>query len=402
MRLDILSRRSVLAGTAGMTLAGAGATSVVGESTQGDDGSVARDSFVIREGTAEATTVYVTTADAAGPTAVVVGGVHGNEVAGYTAAGQIADWPIDAGRLVTIPKANAVAIERGTRNDEAGNNLNRQFPEGETPGTALARAIWNVVEKYDPDILIDLHESTGIYAGNPVDGVGQAIFHSGGEAATDAAADAADYVTRNYVDDPDLAFQLGPFSSPQSAPNGLLTHKAARDLGAQAFLAETLSDVALETRVRWHTAIVDRLFQDELLLNGSPPQQSVDAEEPVEPESNTTDENGADDSDESSDGNASDGNAPTANLQVLPTWIDKTSLKSGRQITLDASRSCDPDGEIVRYEWRVGKDGVFDKTGETIDVTIGPNGGGEYQVALRVVDDTGLTDIDETTLSTGC
>ncbi|WP_254763819.1 PKD domain-containing protein [Natrinema marinum] len=390
MRREILSRRSVLAGTAGMTVAGT--TGVVGDSMQSDEGAVSRESFEIREGTAEATTVYVTTADAAGPTAIVVGGVHGNEVAGYEAAGQIADWPIDAGRLVTIPEANAAAIERGTRTDAAGNDLNRQFHEGETPDTKLARAIWDVIREYDPDILIDLHESTGIYAGDPVDGVGQAIFHSGSEAALDEAADAADYVTRNHVDDAGLAFQTGPFSSPQSSPNGLLAHKAARDLGAEAFLAETLSDVALETRVLWQTTIVDRLFQDELLLNASPPQEPVDEVE------------AADESDDGADGGdetpASD--APTARLQVLPTWTDETALEPGQSITLDASRSRDPDGEIVRYEWRVGENGAFDEADETLEVTIGPNGDGTHPIALRVVDESGRIDIDEVTLSTGC
>jgi len=391
MRCEILSRRSVLAGTAGTMFAGAGATGVVGESIDGDEGPISRDSFVIREGTAEATTVYVTTADAAGPTAIVVGGVHGNEVAGYRAAEQIAHWPIDAGRLVTIPEANAAAIERGTRNAGDGNDLNRQFHEGEPPETKLARAIWGVVREYDPDILIDLHESTGIYAGDPVDGVGQAIFHSGSEAATDAAADAANYVTGNHVDDPDLAFQLGSFSSPDASPQGLLVHKAARDLGAESFLAETLSDVALETRVQWHTTIVDRLFQDELLLNGSPPQESV--EEEAETQSEAEGDDGTEEA---------DSNAPTARLQVLPTWTDETTLEPGQAITLDASRSRDPDGEIVRYEWRVGENGAFDETGETLEVTIGPNGDGEHPVALRVVDESGRTDTDEVTLSTGC
>ncbi|MFD1563887.1 PKD domain-containing protein [Haloarchaeobius amylolyticus] len=391
MRRDILSRRHVLTLAAGCTLTSAGVASVVGDTAGTDEEMVSRASFPIREGTAEETTVFVTTAAAEGPTAVVVGGVHGNEDAGYTAAGQIADWPIDAGTLVVIPEANAVAVERGTRTDEEGTNLNRQFPEGETPETELARAIWDVISEYDPDILIDLHESTGIYAGDPTDGVGQAIFHSDGGEATAAAADAATYVNRTYVDDPDRAFQLGPFSNPENDPSGLLAHKAARDLGADAFLAETLStDIELETRVQWHRAIVERLFEDELLLDGTD-AGSVPDEEVTEPEPDASD----DDGDE-----PSGTEPPVARIETRPRGLADTTLEPGQTVTLDASQSSDPDGDLVRYEWRVGANGAFDRTGETIEVTI--SAPGNHPIALRVVDDDGATDTDRVTLSAGC
>ncbi|WP_222919704.1 PKD domain-containing protein [Natrinema sp. SYSU A 869] len=402
MRRDTLSRRSILAATAGCTLISTSVASVVGDTAQNDSEGVSRDSIVIREGTDEETTVYVTTADTEGPTAVVVGGMHGNEVAGYTAAGRIADLTIDAGTLVTIPEANAVAIERGTRNDDEGNNLNRQFPEGETPETQLARELWDVISEYDPDILIDLHESTGIYAGDPMDGVGQAIFHSGGNEADDAATDATNYVTRNYVDDPALAFETGPFSKPDTDPAGLLAHKAARDLDADGFLAETLSTgVELETRVQWHTAIVERLFEDELLLDdadGSSPSEEPVDDEPAESEPEPEPEEPVDDS---TDGDESPtAESPIARIETRPTSATETVLEPGQTVTLDASQSRDPDGELVDYEWCVGDDGSFDEAGETIEVTISANG--DHPVALRVVDDDGATDIDRITLSANC
>ncbi|QLK25805.1 succinylglutamate desuccinylase/aspartoacylase family protein [Natrinema zhouii] len=446
MRRDTLSRRSVLGAAAGFTLASASAASVVGGAIQNEGGNVSRDTVVIREGTAEETTAYVVTADTEGPTALVVGGMHGNETAGYTAAGQIADWTIDAGTLVVIPEANAVAIEGGTRNDEEGNNLNRQFSQGETPGTELARDIWNVVSEYDPDIMIDLHESTGIYADDPMDGVGQAIFRSSGTEATNAAADAVDYINRDYIEDSNLAFQTGPFSLPGTDPSGLLAHKAARDLDADGFLVETLSTgVELQTRVQWHTAIVERLLEDELLLDdsgsGSTPDEPVDdepaeseseSEEPAESESESEEpaesepeseepaesesepeepvDDDADDEaeaasnedgDEASDDGESAGNeSPTAQIDVRPAWVNETALKPGQTITLDASGSSDPDGELVDYEWCIDKGASFDKTGETIEVTIGSPG--EHPVTLRIVGDDGSTDTTQITLETNC
>ncbi|WP_436347800.1 PKD domain-containing protein [Natronorubrum sp. FCH18a] len=436
MQRKSLSRRTALSLTAGSVLAGLGVTTASSETEEG----VSRESFEILDGTEQETTVYVTTAEADGPTVVVVGGVHGNEVAGYVAADEVADWTIDAGTLVTIPEANAVAIERGTRTDDEGSDLNRQFHEGSEPETELARAIWNVVAEADPDVVVDLHESTGIYAGDPVDGVGQAIFHSDGGGAPATAADAVDYVTANYVDDPDLAFQTGRFSGPNSNPQGLLVHKAARDLGADAYLVETLStDVDLESRLQWHSVIVERLVTDELFPEEVPdnghapedpgdedtdestdeiddepaddtdevddepaddaddepadeadggPEETDDADEPVEERPDDTTEDGADTPDRES---------PVAKITTDPSGADELSLDSGQTVVLDGSCSCAPDGELVCYEWDVGRDGCFDATGETLEVTISADG--DHSVVLRVTDDAGVTATEEITLS---
>ncbi|WP_440769542.1 PKD domain-containing protein [Natronorubrum sp. DTA28] len=414
MQRNSLSRRTALSLTAGAVLAGIGATTASSETDEG----VSRESFELLEGTAHETTVHVTTAQADGPTVVVVGGVHGNEVAGYVAADEIADWTIDAGTLVTVPEANAVAVDRGTRTGEEGIDLNRQFHEGTEPETELARALWDVIAESDPDVVLDLHESTGIYAGDPVDGVGQAIFHSDGDATSAEAADAADYVTQNHVDDPDLAFQTGRFSGPNNDPQGLLVHKAARDLDADAYLVETLStDIDLEARVRWHSVIAERLVEDELFpeevpdnghvpddpaeepaddADGESPDEADDSDETIEeqPDDETPDE--ADDApDDETD--TPDRDSLTATITTDPSDADELSLESGQTIVLDGSHSCVPDGEIACYEWDVGNDGCFDATGETLEVTISANG--DHSVVLRVTDDTGATATEEITLS---
>ncbi|WP_340681216.1 PKD domain-containing protein [Natrinema gelatinilyticum] len=372
----------MLATTGGCVLASA---SITGAAGQTDTGGVSQESFAIREGTAEETTVYVTTADADGPTAFVIGGMHGNEVAGYTAAGKISNWTIEVGTLVTIPESNAVAIERGTRNDQHGNNLNRAFPEWSEPETELARAIWDVVSKYQPDVVIDLHESTGIYGGDVTNGVGQAIFTG---TNSDEAAQVTDFVNRNYVDDSDLVFQVGGFSSPDVQPRDLLVHKAARDLGADAFLAETYSGVALEKRVQWHTAIVERLLKDGV----SPSGILSDSERTVESQSQTqTIETASVDSGSTTD-------KPTAKITTLPTWTSASSVQKGETITLDGSQSKSPTGGIDCYEWKIGPDGTYEQAGPKIDVTVEEN---NYPVTLRV-NSNGASDTDEITLSTGC
>lgn len=62
-------------------------------------------------------------------------------------------------------------------------------------------------------------------------------------------------------------------------------------------------------------------------------------------------------------------------------------------ITWDASGSSDPDGEIVRYDWDMNFDGVFEinDAGPTRDITY-PDGG-VYSVSVRVFDNDGGADI---------
>ncbi|WP_312910596.1 PKD domain-containing protein [Natronosalvus caseinilyticus] len=399
-----ISRRSLLTAAGSCALASAGVAyasrGTANEGSTAADGSaVSRDTFTILSGTDRETTGYVTQAEADGPTVVVLGGIHGNEVAGYTAAGKIADWEITAGTLVTIPEVNAAAIERGTRTDEEGTDLNRQFPEGEEPRTELARAIWNVLLKYEPDTLIDLHESVGIYTGDDVDGVGQAIFHSSDDEAAATAEEAAALVNQDYVDDADLAFQTDDFAGPDASPSGLVAHKAARELEIPAFLVETLSvDVGLETRVQWHLAIVESLVGDGLFAEdddegGEDDETDVedpDVDEPEEPEPEPEPEPDDPDAGEP-------GRDPVAEIRTTPEDAAERTLSVDDTVELDASCSRAPEGEIVRYEWSVYDEGSFDKTGRTIDVTI--SGEGDHPIVLRVEDDGGRTDSAEITLS---
>jgi serine protease len=78
-----------------------------------------------------------------------------------------------------------------------------------------------------------------------------------------------------------------------------------------------------------------------------------------------------------------DNSQPVASYTVsgTPVFVDEA-------VTLDASRSGDPDGTIERYEWDLG-DGTT-ATGETVTHTWTARG--EYEVTLTVTDDEGATD----------
>lgn len=200
-------------------------------------------------------TIDVTVADSgvSGPTACIIGGIHGDEEAGISAAHNIMDWSPDAGMLVVLPEANPVAIDHHTRAGEHG-DLNRKFVHGQPPTSELAQSLWQAVTAADPDLLITLQESRGIY-GSSSGGVGQAIFRSQG-ADTDDAARLGRKMVNRTIGRRQLKFGIGRISGPQSAPNGLLTEKAAYDAGIPSFIVETYEDIHQKARVRWQKQAV--------------------------------------------------------------------------------------------------------------------------------------------------
>ena len=188
MTLPSVSRRRLLASIGSGTLGalagcigdsgGSGGTDGSNDTDGADDSTdessgLDREAYPIMEGTEYETDVHVLDAGS-GPTGMVVGGVHGNEIGGIEAARLVPDYGLSAGRLVVIPEANAPAIEAGEREGPDG-NLNRQFPVGEEPTTDIARALWDELERHDPDCLIDMHTSRGVYRLHS-GSVGQTIF----------------------------------------------------------------------------------------------------------------------------------------------------------------------------------------------------------------------------------
>ena len=97
-----------------------------------------------------------------GPTALLIGGVHGDEFEGPTALMRLANR-LDAGRingrLIIIPALNAAAIQASSRTSPLdGMNLNRAFPGNPDgcPTEMLADYIERVLMP-QCDLVIDLH-----------------------------------------------------------------------------------------------------------------------------------------------------------------------------------------------------------------------------------------------------
>lgn len=294
-----LSRRSVLRTAGAVSLAGVGLAGCMGAETGGDgspsgpgtdtarsgganestsgtetsiDFETGRNTYSIMEGTVYETTVHVLESAAAGPTAVVLGGMHGNETGGVEAAHIATEYDVGRGDLVIIPETNKPAVEDGTREGPNG-DLNRQFPVGEEPTTEIARAVWGVLREHDPDYVIDMHTSKAVYRLHDV-GVGQVVFPHGGRDAIEAAHAATEQVNQQYLAEllgdelPEgYAFQpvYGEYELPhmdREEEDLLLVPKAASDLGVGGWVTEvTYRGFDLEEVTFLHDRLTSALLE---------------------------------------------------------------------------------------------------------------------------------------------
>ncbi len=229
---------------------------------------VSQNSGKIAKGTEWESEYYVVDSGVAGPTVLIVGGMHGNEPAGWRAAEQIRHWPIVKGKLVVVPRANAKGLAADTRyvpeQPEASRDLNRNFPEIEDsvqPRGELAMALWKFSSQVEPDWVIDLHEGFEFnLSHSPPDGkkksVGSSVIYRGGN-EMDPLAERIIDAANATVTDADKRFSLirrGPVET------GLA--RACIDvLGAEALILETtFKEQPLSLRTRQHRAMVNVLL----------------------------------------------------------------------------------------------------------------------------------------------
>jgi len=219
-----------------------------------------RPTGTIAEGTEWATAYLVQEGKRPGPTVLVVGGMHGDEVAGVKAADQITQWPIVRGKLVVIPRANEAALKKHSRllpTDE-DRNLNRDFPQSadDQPKGELARAIWEFVRQARPDWLLDLHEAIGVRQQLKTS-TGSTIIHDF-KRDTRAQAEHMLEAINATIEDPTRKFVLlrGPIK-------GGIARSAADLLGVHAMILEVTSTAQLlSLRSRQHQILVHRLLSD--------------------------------------------------------------------------------------------------------------------------------------------
>lgn len=211
-----------------------------------------RTTVTITAGTTYATPMYIIDSGVPGPVVMIVGGVHGNEPAGYTAAGKVKDWNIKTGKLIVLPQANKKAVANKTRTYNG--DLNRAFPQSSkgSGNNSLSKAIYAAVKSYDVDWLMDMHE--GYNYTKISDSVGQSIIYY---PTTTTKTMASAIVSKLNSG---ISTSYKKFSLYRYPVKGSLARASGQYLGVNAFIFETASKPSLSVRVNYQLKAADTLL----------------------------------------------------------------------------------------------------------------------------------------------
>ncbi|MBT3637157.1 MAG: hypothetical protein HN531_09470 [Opitutae bacterium] len=233
---------------------------------------------LLRKGTPQESSWYLSDSGKPGPILMVVGGMHGNEPAGSRAVGQIRHWLPERGKIVVLPRANATGLDAGIRfiPNSPGElrDLNRNFPKTDGENGArgeLAREIWALAKRFEPDWLLDLHEGSDFHQINKKS-VGSSIIPTKGEGMDEAVTKALRAVNET-IEDPKKKFVRLRYPV-----NGSLARAAHERLGAVAMILETtIKDQPLSKRIRQHRLMAHAILR-QLDLTGEGSNRLVSAQ----------------------------------------------------------------------------------------------------------------------------
>lgn len=202
-------------------------------------GSETVETHLIGQGQEWETEYWVVDSGVDGPTVMVIGGIHGDEPAVALAGDRLVEAVGDVarGRVILLPKANVPAIRAKKR--LVGTDLNRAFPrsEGDEVESPLAGAIWQLVQEYHPDWLIDLHDETS-------DVTGQTVTHHPAQEEAAWAAQAMAEALSGTADD-------AAFTPAGGLADGSLAKAAAEILDVRVLALETHRRFSLAQRADW-------------------------------------------------------------------------------------------------------------------------------------------------------
>jgi hypothetical protein len=226
--------------------------------------------------------VYEISGREAGPTLLIIGGIHGNEPGGYLAADLFADLTLKKGNLIVVPRANIYSIqqnERGSRGD-----MNRQFSTESHDLEIDSDIIGVLVELMrQADALLNLHDGSGFYSPEWIDDLqnplrwGQTVIIDtaslttrGGE-RVDLEAMAGSVVARANGEIPTPAHHFrvkntNTFNedSPHLEQRGSATFFAISEVGIPAFGVETSKQIVDEAERVEHQVLVINAFMEGL------------------------------------------------------------------------------------------------------------------------------------------
>ena len=115
------------------------------------------------EGTVEENTVVCIDSGLPGPCVYIVGGIHGDELAGWQAAERLkTELQPTCGKVYILSPVNRSGAAAETRFVVNSGDMNRVFPgdhNSKDMATRIAAALTDEIKRTEPDLILDLHEA---------------------------------------------------------------------------------------------------------------------------------------------------------------------------------------------------------------------------------------------------
>jgi len=119
--------------------------------------------YPFMEGTVEENVITVIDSGVEGPTVFVAAGIHGDEIAAWMAGDKLEEeLRITKGTVYILSAVNTSGALAETRFVVNSGDMNRVFPgdaNSNDMATRVAAALFNEIEKIQPDFVLDLHEA---------------------------------------------------------------------------------------------------------------------------------------------------------------------------------------------------------------------------------------------------
>ena len=229
-----------------------------------------RNHTVYFEGQQNELHVYRVIGNKPGKTLLIIGGIQGDEPGGFLAADFYADFSLETGSLIVIPRANFPSILKNER--QINQDMNRTFTDA-TDGNYEQKVV-GVLKRIicEADLFLNLHEGSGVYSPtwksetrNPKK-FGQSIIADAevlelgeGKPALNLAAMAEKVIQKinTNIQDPDYKFHFNNHRT--NRPDTIhkeqrrsATYYALNACGIPAFGIESAKALPLEQKVRQH------------------------------------------------------------------------------------------------------------------------------------------------------
>jgi hypothetical protein len=204
--------------------------------------------------------LHVFDAEAAGPTAIIQAGIHGDEVAGVHALQEMLEDGLRPthGRLIVVPVMNPGAYRARQRARPGGLDLNRSFPgDADAPELErrLARKFMDLVEDERPALVATLHESWKRYDPRVVPSFGQTLVY-GVKPMPEIVGHTIDRLNARFTSENEhFAPQYYPVSTSS-------TEVIVEAVGCVGLCVETWMEFDEERRIEMHKAVVEYLLDD--------------------------------------------------------------------------------------------------------------------------------------------